>query len=138
MSPNLSLSLDEIRILETILAPLSKRAQQPLSLGGLIEKWSDFVVRVEQGYQYSIYEYTNDLSTRDLLEHVVLNAPQPLREKIVAEVRVWDDRFRDTTLEYGKPLVSPVFHELAWWWSRVPKILEGELKTDFQVEGISS
>ncbi len=59
---------DASAALEGALQRLSRRAGYPMSLQQLLQRWQHFVVRVEQGYADSIYEYTNELSVRDLGE----------------------------------------------------------------------
>jgi hypothetical protein len=67
---SLELTPDESRALSEILADLSQRAKYEVSLDRLLSNWVRFVDEVEQGYQDSIYEYTNDLSNRDTLEEI--------------------------------------------------------------------
>jgi len=134
----LDLCSDEIRMLEAILSLLSERTQHSLSLDNLIEKWRRFVIETEQGYEDSIYEYTNDLSIRDILEEVLLYAPQSLRGKLAKEIEIWDIRFQKATVEAEKPLVSRLSCNLPWWWFRIPKKLAGELEADLREMGIIS
>ena len=132
MWPNLRLTSEETRQLEVILDSLSRRAQRRLSLHGLMKKWSRFVEQVEHGYGLSIYEYTNDLSVRCVLEDILLAVPQSLRERLAAELEAWDSRFREATLESERPLFSPASLPSHWWAFRIPRKIEGELKTDLQ------
>lgn len=136
MKIQLQLSPNENDALAEILASLSERAKRPLSLDTLLDKWSHFVIQVEQGYEDSIYEYTNDLSVRDLLDETLSKVPPSLHEKLVQEIQIWDKRFQEATREVRKPLLSSGTRKLLPWWSRIPKNLRGELKEDLQVEGL--
>jgi hypothetical protein len=42
---------------------------------------SNFVTEVERGYNDSIYEYANNLSTRNILEAVVQQVPPLLHDR---------------------------------------------------------
>jgi len=72
--------------------------------------WCSFVERVERGYSDSIYEYTNDLSSRDLLEELLAKAPESAKAKLT--------RF-----------IHPS------WWFGVPRIVGGELEADLHSQG---
>ena len=87
MKGYLQLSRDEAQVLAAILAALSKHAHYPLSLSQLLQRWSYFVAQVERGYEGSIYEYTNDLSTRDLLEEILLQVARSLHDRLSGAVR---------------------------------------------------
>ena len=44
------------------------------SPAGYIEAWRSFVTECEEGYQWNIYEYENELSVRDAIEKVLSDA----------------------------------------------------------------
>ncbi len=139
MKVRLELSTDEVRAVEAILQVLSDRAKRkkPFSLNQLLQEWSRFVSHVEHGYGGSIYEYTNDRSTRDLLEEVLRKVPESLHDRLIEAIRPWDSRFRETTREVKQPLSPSVnFETQSWWWFRVPKNVSAELENDLRSEGI--
>lgn len=129
----MELSQSETLAVEAILAHLSERAKQPLSLEQLLYRWSHFVLQVERGYDYSIYDYINDLSVRDLLEEILVQVPSSLREKLAQQIRTWDERFYKATQETEKPLVHA--DGLSSWWFRVPKLPGDELRSDLIAKG---
>ena len=131
------LSPEEAQELKRLLASLSERAKYPLSLNDLLERWKNFVHQVEQGYQHSIYEYTNDLSTRDLLEEILLGVPSALHDKLANIIAPPDKRFFDSTLEVARPLLQGIDGESPnAWWLRVPKKLTEQLEEDLRSEQI--
>jgi len=99
------------------------------SLGALLGGWSAFVTAVERGYDDSIYEYTNDLSVRDLLERVAAGAGPGLRAKLETAVAADDRRFEAATEAAARPLGEGV-DPSRWWWRRVPVRRDGELADD--------
>ncbi len=92
------------------------------------------VEEVEHGYGLSVYEYTNDLGSRDLLAEIREEAPPPLRETIDAALQPWDRRYDHATRWVGQPLRGE--SERGWWWFRTPAKLRLELETDLRSEGI--
>lgn len=127
------LSQEEEKLLEPIMTVLSKRAGFNITLARLLKKWEWFVEVVEQGYDDSIYEYTNDLSVRDLLESVSVACPPPLRDRLTDTLDAWDDRFRKATVALQKPLMQREGNEQpGWWWVRVPVRLGAELEKDLK------
>ncbi|MGO4590306.1 hypothetical protein [Paenarthrobacter sp. 2TAF44] len=86
------------------------------SPAGYIDAWRSFVLDCEEGYQWSIYEYENELGVRDVIEKV-LTAPElsvypelPIFAEGVAEI---DDRFA-SLLRLG----PSVLQDSAPWWHR--------------------
>ncbi len=63
---------------------------------GLIRRWKEFVAEVEQGYEYGLEDYRNDLDLRGAIETLglgaeVADADHRFEELLVErEVRVWE------------------------------------------------
>lgn len=92
-----------MRELEQLLDRLSEGRAQRLSLSGLIGGWENLVANIEASYDWSVYEYTNDLAVRIHLERVLaegLPATGWLREQVAP----LDQRFIATTTEYAGEL----------------------------------
>lgn len=104
------------------------------SLDRLMLAWATFVSRVEKGYADSVYEYTNDLTVRDILETVICDTGDHTGEKICEAIREWDQRFELATKPVHAPLRIRDENAYSWWW-RVPKVLPVELRTDLENEG---
>ena len=136
MKPQLNLSPNEVLGLEPLLASLSHQAHQPISLDLLVKKWSEFVAEVEKGYDDSIYEYTNDLSTRDLLQQIMDASNSTLRDKVLNAIQPWDNRLSQATRKVTRSLLSDRKHEQSWWWFRIPVNPGSELENDLRGEGI--
>jgi hypothetical protein len=102
----------------------------------LLEQWQVFVREVEAGYTMSIYDYTNDLSTRDLIEEVLRRTPSSLQAALRAEVEPWDDRYRLATKPSDTPILPGPDVADNPRWRRIPRALIGELRDDFLNEGI--
>lgn len=56
----------EVRELKKALEKWSRRSKKEVTLNGLLNGWAEFVRQVERGYTFSIYDYINDLSVRDV------------------------------------------------------------------------
>ncbi len=128
------LSREEEQMLEPVLSSLSQKARYTLTLPLLLERWENFVNKVEDGYDESIYEYTNDLSIRDLLQIVIDNSPLILRNKLIGTLQVWDERFVKSTEKSEHPVLPGKKKSQTWWWFRVPVRPGSELKNDLQLD----
>ncbi len=128
---------DASAALEGVLQRLSRRAGYPMSLQQLLQQWRNFVVRVEQGYADSIYEYMNELSVRDLLEEILRSVPHGLQKALAQWITPWDKRFAEATREIGRAMLPAVEQEAPlWWWFRIPKNPGEELEEDLRSEGL--
>jgi hypothetical protein len=125
MIPALDLTPDEREQLESRLAASGQQ-----SLNELVRQWTDFVHAVERGYDDSIYEYTNDLSVRDILQRLLTAASPALRAKLERALAPVDERFTAATEESAQPLGTAD----GSWWRRVPKRRVGELADDLSAE----
>lgn len=105
----------------------SKSATRP-SIASLVKKWREFTVKVEEGYELTIYDYTNDLASRDLLQELSDRDPQS-REEILAMTEPVDKRFMLATRQ-ADGVLRPGASPDEWWWHRLPKKQVGELKKD--------
>lgn len=103
----------------------------------LLETWKKAVESIEAGYQFSFYDYTNELAMRDEIEQVKVQVPTRLATEITAYVQPLDHRFQFATRPC-EPLLPAIDQPDRYWWSRVPKRLEGQLLDDLMREGIVS
>lgn len=123
--------------LDKVLQEFGERAvrQEPPTLQGLVNKWAGFVEEVENGYEFSIYDYTNDLSVRDLLAELLGRVDRSTQIHARQLLTEWDERFRFATMTATKTLeAAPV--DAGWWWQRIPRDVKGELKEDLKIEGV--
>ncbi|UCB56615.1 MAG: hypothetical protein JSV30_05240 [Candidatus Omnitrophota bacterium] len=125
-------SKDEQKALEEIISRLSKRAKQKFTLDSLLGKWSAFIADVEKGYSGTVYDYTNDLSVRDLLEELIIEAPPNAGAKLMAAIQKLDQKFIKLTQEAAFPFGSWQEGKAPFWWKRIPLKLRGELKEDLE------
>lgn len=102
------------------------------SLEVFVDKWRNFAAQIKEGYQLSVYDYTNDLSVRTALERFLQGIPTELRDKILEEVQGVDEDFRSVTEPSGLTLMgtAEAFQSQPWWYHRVPRKLVAELKED--------
>jgi len=112
-----TLSEEEVHELRAALIDLASPSGQPLSLDGMLTRWSTLVTEVERGYGLTAYDYTNDLRIRDRLEDLLGRLGTQLRTKVASALRPLDDRFVRATEVASKPL-SGRPHA---WWQRIPR-----------------
>ncbi len=133
MTDKLSLSEEEIDLLKPVLSAMSNRRKGVVTLEYLLSRWANFVSAVENIYEFSIYDYTNDLAVRDLLEEVLCICPERLRQKLLVKIKGIDDRFVTATSPVTHPLLRGESRD--WWWYRVPKEPSAELADDLTSAG---
>ena len=138
MEDVIELNPEELKIIEPILKSLSTRAKQSLSLPTLINKWNTFVISVERGYSDSIYDYTNELSVRDLLQTLIDASPKEIHKKIKGAVIPLDVRFKSASKQISKCIFDFKSEEgnINWWWYRIPNRMSDELRNDFRSQEI--
>ncbi len=125
------LSEEEVQSLAPVLAAIGARAKRLLTLEELLSGWREFVGQVQAGYMLTGYDYANDLSTRDLLEELLVAAREPLRTKLADEIIApVDAQFRSATRVLTTPLRLGSPEQPHWWWFRAPNDLTGELAAD--------
>lgn len=132
------LSPEEDAALSSILEEISRRAHhgRVFSLDELVDSWARFGGEVEQGYKFSIYDYRNDLSVRDLLAEIVARVPGVLGENIKEAIAGLDNKFVSVTQPIQVSIGPGVEKSPGAWWFRVPQKLSEELRGDLSSEGI--
>ncbi|MCB9451898.1 MAG: hypothetical protein H6672_10690 [Anaerolineaceae bacterium] len=131
----LQLSSDESQIVSTVLEVLMQKRKYKISLDQLLGRWSNFVAHVEAGYNDSIYEYINDLSTRDILDELIEEVPQPIKDKLDTYLQPLDERFTNATITTERILLKEKAANQAHWL-RIPKIRGSELEDDLRSEDL--
>lgn len=119
MTPQIQLSLNESIAVERLLAIQTTRAKHTITLQYLTNKWSRFVINVENGYRLTIDDYTNSLSVRNIIQEILNVCPENAGLK--EWISEWDNRFIKVTTVVREPLLPPLKEEkLDWWWFRIP------------------
>jgi hypothetical protein len=124
----LDLTTDEARLVASLLTAKGARVRP---LQELLSEWDEFVNKVERGYRLTIYDYTNDLGTRNLLQYLSRTVSSELSHRIETALKNADDRFTLATVEFPRGVVPRPADPDRWWYFRKPKIVDGELKEDF-------
>lgn len=109
---------------------MADRLGKEITVEGLIKKWKRFVGDVEQGYQYSIYDYVNDLGVRRLLAQLSDETPEDVAETIRARIADSDQRFRTATRVSNEPVAGTQPTSDEWWCYRLPWRMGDELRSD--------
>lgn len=104
--------------LAAIMGGLSVRTGRRVDLPLLMERWREFVHRIQDGEVVSDEEYTADLAIRDLLAEVVTGVGPTRGAQIEEAIRPDDDTFRLATRVIDHPQRS--IRSDRWWWSRKP------------------
>jgi hypothetical protein len=70
-----------------------------MTLIGLVDSWSGLVEEVERGYEESVYEYANDVTSPAILDRVGAGAHPEAREALLRWLQPWDERYEAATYE---------------------------------------
>jgi len=110
-----------------------KGARRDWSPAAYIDAWRSFVLDCEDGYQWSIYEYENELGVRDVIDQV-LSASElteypelPIFAGTVAEI---DERFA-SLLRTGPTLPR---ESAVWWHAGLPGHAGPDLVADAKAQ----
>jgi hypothetical protein len=112
-----------------------------MPLIGLVDSWSGLVEEVERGYEESVYEYANDVTSRAILDRVGAGAHPEAREALLRWLQPWDERYEAATSRapapfHGSSEPSDPYAASRWHW-RIPRRLVGELKSDMEAIGLA-
>lgn len=104
----------------------------PQTINSALDSWNKLVNEIEIGYPYDIFEYLNDLFSRNVIQDVIDTDPQPLTQQIILVVDEIDKRFFEYTHEITEPLSA---NKREFWWLRIPNKLTPGLCDDLNSEG---
>jgi hypothetical protein len=125
--------------LEETVAELrrSQRLAAHVTFKGLLGGWEELVTEVETGYELPVYEYANDVSSRDILDRVIARATPELGEMLTAWLAPLDARFEAATVKSTSPFHGRGESVARWYW-RIPRKPVGYLKADLEALGITA
>jgi hypothetical protein len=124
----LDITAAEGRLIASLLEVKRARAK---SSEDLLLIWEEVVRRIEQGYRLTLYDYTNDLGARDLLNYLSRSVSSELSRRMEAAFESTDNRFRAATVEFARGVLPRAATSDRWWYFRKPRIMVGELREDF-------
>ena len=105
------------------------KAARELTFEARMDQWEDFIKEIEAGYSFTIYDYENDLSVRDILQRAIQDGRE-LSNSERQRLKELDTRFYALTRSRDYLTFEP---ERPWGW-RVPKEPKGELADDLAEE----
>jgi uncharacterized protein YerC len=115
--------------------------RKAFTVAEMVDNWAWLVAEVENGYDDSVDEYTNDLYCRNWLHEAWLLLDDHLILAWSPQIKALDDRFRAATINDDGQAVAQ-FHRISgfatttmWWWRRHPRILVGDLGRSLRSAG---
>ena len=94
----------------------------------LINEWSCLVASMEQGYKFTIYDYTNDLSVRGAIQ-AILSSGFKLPQELYAQLNVADEKFKRCVEWVTYPLIKNAVAAEFWYYG-IPLNATAEMITD--------
>lgn len=131
----MNFTVTEYETIKKAIKELTGENIQTLTLNKIINSWENFIVQIEKGYVDSIYEYTNDLSVRNLIQKIIEKVPPEIKHKLLTKVKALDDKFLLITYEIDKPLGIGYNKQSEYWWYRLPINISEELEDDLKSQG---
>jgi len=93
-----------------------------VTVTSLLGNWRDLALQVRE-YTGTVNDYTNDLTTRDALEIVLAECPEPLRTKLKSAIEQADKEFLCGTQDdanHSLEIYYRINSASGWWWRRKP------------------
>ena len=92
-----------------------------VTIPGLLKSWRLLASTAAQ-YEYTVDDYTDDLTSRDGLEIALAECPEPLLAKLKSAVEQADKEFLAGTQDDVTHSLEEYFRIRAgWWWRRTPR-----------------
>jgi hypothetical protein len=125
---------------ERLLAAFIPETTRHRTVAGLIRRWENLVEDVETGYRFTIDDYTNDLSIREIIDRIADATNPRLKAKLLSLLAPLDERFTEATFVSVKPPFPGALRSRpdAWWYARLPLKLVDELREDSERLGLIS
>jgi hypothetical protein len=108
------------------MAELEQQGWRKATLNERVAAWEALVDEVEQGYDMTVYDYTNDLAVREWLDRARPLVTARVQASLDARLAPLDARFRTATFLAATRL--PGAGDA--WFFRLPRVLVGELAED--------
>jgi hypothetical protein len=123
---------------QAVMEVLRRRGHHAVSgdayVEDLLARWERFVQEVQSGYEFTIYDYVNDLNVRETLAEISELQPS-LKDKLATRLSPADSMFRENTTAIPRTLYK-FGAASAWWYYRVPLRPGDELREDLRVASI--
>ncbi len=114
------------------------RAYADEDFGDLMLDWNIFVEECVQSFEGGLWEYSQNLQCRDLLQYVMESVPAPLAVKIKNIIQEADRKFSDHLLDKRKGLDLPeeiYFQAEPFWYNGVVSVQGVNLRRDLMRSG---
>ena len=123
---------------ERLLAALLPETTRHRTFPELLGRWRRVVEAVETGYRLGIYDYRNDLTIREIIARILDRINAKLRRKVENMLTPLDERFNQASYVADNAVFPGALarNPDAWWYTRLPRKLVGELKEDSEREGL--
>lgn len=133
MSNKIDLTPEEVAAIQSFFQNRTERIQRVTNLAELLHRWERLISSLATGYEDSIYEYKNDLTTRDILERLLGQATESLQAKLLTAILPLDEAFKNSTQLLSRPLARNK-PDNWWWWRCIPSQPSPELEADLRSE----
>lgn len=105
-----------------------------ITLDKQIVAWINLTNECKDGYNDVVEEYTNDLSSRDVIQEILDNISESARSELLKIIEPIDKIFIDHTVKVEKPMMAYewIVPEKHFWYFRVPKRIKRDELSAFE------
>jgi hypothetical protein len=107
-----------VDVAKQFLAKSPSTVQEVLEVA--VHRWRVLAREVAAGYQYTVDDYINDLSQRELISLLLARGPALLREAVREVVDPIDAEFKSHTVEADHENMINFRQPEMWWYDRLP------------------
>ncbi len=119
----------EIEMLNKFISEYDRSYNEKYTLFKLFEDWNLFIDKISIGYKGTVYDYTNKLSLRDIIQDLIDSTSNRLKEKLEKDIKAIDEKFISVTKPSSGLYPSNKINEKTpFWEARIPIIILAELE----------
>lgn len=121
-------------IINAIELRWTKGSMFPINFNIIIKNWQNLVNECKDGYNDVVEEFTNDLSSRDIIQQILEEISDDGKNIILKFIEPLDKIFIDNTVKVDKPLMTYewIKDNKQFWYFRVPKRIKRDELSAFE------
>lgn len=135
MKAQVNFGQSDIKTIRAFFEDLNNKSKRTNSISTMVARWHEFTHSVDRGYDSSYYEYTNELTIRDILSRLCDVLTQEGCAQLLTLLKSADDKLLMATRR-SESSILPNRIGAQWWWHRIPLKLGRELANDLKSEGL--
>ena len=106
----------------------------PRTLEMALKTWRNLAKQSHEGYNDDVAEYTNDLSSRRMIQEIYDVVSEEGKNELLKELEPIDEEFDKHTVRLKKPIIAydGINPQKHFWFYRIPKKIKAEELSAFE------